>query len=252
MGLFAGRSCRLSFLPAEADSGLVFIRNTGDEESVRIACDVSNLAERSRRTSLTAGDAVVETVEHVLSAVAGLGIDNLTMELDADEAPSTDGSPLPFVQALGEAEIVELDAPRRMFAITEPIVVSDEGGSLAALPGSDDECLDILFELDYRDAPAVGKQYFSFPLGRGDYATQIAPARTFVLESEAEQLQAQGIGRHLTHKDVPVVGDDGPIDNEWRFADEPVRHKLADLIGDLALVTRPLSGRIVACRGGTH
>ena len=250
MGLFAGRSCRLTFLPAQADSGLVFIRNTGDDESVRIACDVSNLADRSHRTSLTAGDAVVETVEHVLSAVAGLGIDNLTIELDADEAPSPDGSPLPFVQALDEAGIVELDAPRRTFAITDPIVVSDEEGSLAALPGSDDECLDILYELDYKDAPAVGKQFFSFALGRGDYAAEIAPARTFVLESEAEQLQARGIGRHLTHKDIPVIGADGPIDNALRFVNEPVRHKLADLIGDLALVARPLSGRIVACRAG--
>ena len=248
-GLFSGRPSRLSFLPAEADAGLVFVRNTDHEESVRIACDVANLTDRPRRTALAAGDAVVDTVEHVLSAVAGLGIDNLTMELDAVETPSTDGSPLPFVQALREAGIVELSPPRRTFGITEPIAVNDETGSLVALPGGG-ECLEILYELDYSAAPAVGRQYFSFALGLGDYAAEIAPARTFLLEAEAEQLQAEGLGKHLTYKDIPVIGDDGPIDNELRFADEPVRHKLADLIGDLVLVGRPLSGRIVACRSG--
>ena len=249
LGLFSGRPCRLSFLPAEPDSGLVFVRNTGLDESVRIPCDVANLAGRPRRTALGAGDAVVDTVEHVLSAVAGLGIDNLTMELDADETPSTDGSPLVFVEALIEAGIVEQASMRRIFAIGEPLAVSDEHGSLAALPGSDDG-LEILYELDYSDAPAVGRQYFSFTLGQGDYAAEIAPARTFLLESEVEQLQAQGVGKHLTYKDIPVIGPDGPIDNELRFDDEPVRHKLADLIGDLTLAGRPLSGRIVACRSG--
>jgi len=248
-GLFSGQMCRLNLLPAEPDSGLVFVRNTGPDESVRIACDVANLAARPRRTTLGAGDAVVDAVEHVLSAVAGLGIDNLTMELDADETPSTDGSPLPFVEALCEAGIVEQPAPRRTFAIGEPIVVNDEHGSLAALPGSGDG-LEILYELDYGDVPAVGRQFFSFMLGRGDYAAEIAPARTFLLEAEAEQLQAQGVGTHLTYKDIPVIGPDGPIDNELRFDNEPVRHKLADLIGDLTLAGRPLSGRIVACRSG--
>ena len=249
-GLFGGRPCRLRFVPAEADAGLAFVRTLPDRQPVRITCDVVNLVDRPRRTSLAVGDAVVNTVEHVLSAVAGLGIDDLTMELDADEVPSTDGSPLPFVEALCEAGIVELDAPRRTFAITEPIVVSDDGGSLAALPGTDEQSLEILYELDYEDTPAVGRQFFSFALGRGDYAAQVAPARTFLLEAEAEQLQAQGIGKHLTYKDIPVIGDDGPIDNALRFADEPVRHKLADLIGDLALITRPLCGRIVACKSG--
>ncbi len=248
-GLFSGQPSRLRFLPAEADRGLVFVRNNGQDDSIRIACDVANLADRPRRTALQAGQAVVDTVEHVLSAVAGLGIDNLTMELDADETPSTDGSPLPFVEALAGAGIVEQDAARRTFAIADPIVVSDAHGSLAALPG-DDESLEILYELDYRDTPAVGKQYFSFTLGRGDYAAEIAPARTFLLKAEADALQAQGIGKHLTYKDIPVIGANGPIDNALRFPDEPVRHKLADLIGDLTLAGRPLAGRIVASRSG--
>ena len=248
-GLFSGRPCRLCFLPADVDAGLAFVRHADSQESVRIACDVANLTVRPRRTALCAGEVVVDTVEHVLSAVAGLGIDNLTMELDADETPSTDGSPLPFVEALNEAGLVEQDAPRRTFAITEPVVVSGGGGSVAALPG-DDDCLEILYELDYSDTPAVGRQYFSFALGRGDYAAQIAPARTFLLEAEAEQLRRQGVGSHLTYKDIPVIGDDGPILNELRFPDEPVRHKLGDLIGDLTLVARPLSGRIIACRSG--
>ena len=248
-GLFSGLPSRLRFLPAEADRGLVFVRNNAQAKSIRIACDVANLAARPRRTSLQAGQAVVDTVEHVLSAVAGLGIDNLTMELDADETPSTDGSPLPFVKALTAAGIVEQDAARRTFAIGDPIVVRDAHGSLAALPGGD-EGLEILYELDYRDTPAVGRQYFSFTLGQGDYTAEIAPARTFLLKAEADALQARGMGTHLTYKDIPVIGDDGPIDNTLRFGDEPVRHKLGDLIGDLTLVGRPLTGRIVASRSG--
>ncbi len=248
-GLFSGDNCHMRFLPAEVGSGVAFVRTGGDAGPVRIPCDVANLIPRPRRTALEYDGQTIETVEHVLSAVAGLGIDNLTIECDSSEAPSLDGSPLPFVDVLQNAGIVEQDAQRKVFAIDEPIVVSEGEASVSALPGPTDR-LEIIYELDYSETPAIGKQVFSFCLGSGDYAREIAPARTFLLADEAEALRAQGVGAHLTERDIVVFGPDGVIDNELRFDDEPVRHKLADLIGDLAVVGIPLAGRIVACRSG--
>jgi UDP-3-O-[3-hydroxymyristoyl] N-acetylglucosamine deacetylase / 3-hydroxyacyl-[acyl-carrier-protein] dehydratase len=248
-GLFDGRPCRLRVLPAEADAGIAFVRTVAGGKEVRIPCSVENLLRRERRTALTNGEAAVATVEHVLSALVGLGIDNALVEVDAEEVPSIDGSPLPFVEAVAEAGLRELDAPREVYTIEEPLVVTRGEGSIAALPAPG-EGLEILYELDYPQTPAIGRQVFAFSLGRGDYAAQVAPARTFLLEEEADLLRSQGLGAHLTPKDLCVIGADGPIDNELRFVDEPVRHKVADLIGDLALVGRPLSGRIVATHSG--
>ena len=128
----------MRFLPAEPDSGITVILNEGDSPPAPIACDVLNLDERGRHTVLANWQASVETVEHVLSAVAGLGIDNLTMHVDAGEMPSIDGSSLPFVEALRGAGLQDQDVPRDVFVIDEPVMVSDEGASLAALPGPAD------------------------------------------------------------------------------------------------------------------
>jgi UDP-3-O-[3-hydroxymyristoyl] N-acetylglucosamine deacetylase/3-hydroxyacyl-[acyl-carrier-protein] dehydratase len=248
-GLFGGQPSRLRFLPAEPDTGIVWVRDDLPEP-VRIATDVSNLAKRARRTSLMNGSAVVETTEHVLSAIVGLDIDNLVIEANADETPSVDGSPLPFAQALQQAGIAEQDAEKRLFVIDQPVSVNEGDAMVAALPGRDD-CLDILYDLDYSDCCAgIGRQVFGFCLGRDDYVSQLAAARTFLLESEAREFQARGLGRHLTTRDTLVVGEDGPIDNTLRFEDEYVRHKICDLIGDLALLPVRLRGRIIARRSG--
>ena len=239
----------MRFVPAEQNAGVVFVRKDNGAETARIPCAVENVDRQDRRTVLANGSVTVETVEHVLSAVAGLEIDNLEIEVDGPEIPSIDGSPGPFVRALREAGIREQQADREIFVIDEPVCVSAGGATLAALPGPSD-CLELLYELHYEQSAALGRQMLSFRLGKDDYAEQIAPARTFLLEAEARQLQAAGIGTHLTARDVLVVGPDGVMDNELRFADEPVRHKLADLIGDLTLVGQPLAGRIVAARSG--
>ena len=241
----------MRFLPAEPDSGIVFIRDDSQTGSapVRIPCDISKLSKRARRTSLSSGSVGVETVEHVLAAVRGMDIDNIVIELSADEAPSKDGSSLEFVGAIAEAETVEQPAEKAPYVIDQPVSVADGEAMLAALPGPTDG-LDILYDLDYSDTPSIGRQVLAFRLGRDDFATQIAPARTFLLEQEAHEFHARGLGRHLTERDIVVMGPDGPIDNQLRFADEHVRHKICDLIGDLALFGRPLCGRIVAYRSG--
>jgi len=250
-GLFSGEPCRLRFVPASPDSGITFVCGSDPRsiEAARIPCDIANVAKRVRRTSLMNGSANVETVEHVLSAVWGLGIDNLTIEVSSTEVPSIDGSARPFADALLQAGIEEQDQEANLYVVTEPVSVSRDDAMLAALPGPTD-CLEILYDLDYSSTPSIGRQVLAFCLGKDDYVRDIAPSRTFLLAREAQEFQARGIGTHLTGKDVVVMTDQGPVDNELRFPNEHVRHKVCDLIGDLALLGRRLCGRLVAYRSG--
>lgn len=247
-GLFSGEPCSLNFKPAPAGSGIVFVR-TDLPEPVKISMNVANLAKHDRRTTLTNGPVAVQTVEHVLAAVYGMDIDNLAIEVSAEETPSMDGSPLLFVEALKEAEVIEQDAEKTFHVITEPIAVSAGDAMLAAMPGPAD-CLDVLYDLDYGSVPSIGRQVFGFRLGADNFATDIAPARTFLLEAEAQEFQSRGWGKHLSARDILVMGSDGPIENELRFPDEHVRHKICDLIGDLAILGKQLRGRIVAYKSG--
>ncbi len=247
-GLFSGEACSLNFRPAPAGSGVVFVR-TDLPEPVRISTNVANLAKHARRTTLTNGSVAVQTVEHVLAAVYGMDIDNLVVEVSADETPSIDGSPLPFVKALEEAETVEQDAEKAVHVITEPVAVSAGNAMLAAMPGPTD-CLDVLYDLDYSGVPSIGRQVLGFRLGTDDFAADIAPARTFLLEAEAKEFQSRGWGRHLSLSDILVMSGDGPMENSLRFPDEHVRHKICDLIGDMAILGKQLRGRIVAYKSG--
>ena len=247
-GLFSGERCALRFRPAPPNSGITFVCG-GGPDAVKISADVSNVATRARRTSLMNGLTAVETVEHVLSAVWGLEIDNLVVELTGKETPSIDGSARPFVDALLSAELTEQDAEKEVFVVDEPVAVSSGDAMLAALPGPSD-CLDILYDLDYSAVRSIGRQVLGFRLGKDDYARQIAPSRTFLLAEEARDFQARGMGKHLTTRDIVVMDEDGPIDNELRFGDEHVRHKICDLIGDLSLLGRQIRGRIVAYKSG--
>jgi UDP-3-O-[3-hydroxymyristoyl] N-acetylglucosamine deacetylase/3-hydroxyacyl-[acyl-carrier-protein] dehydratase len=216
---------------------------------VEIPADIEFLVKRPHRTtSLAKDNAAIETVEHVLAAAWAMGIDNLRIEVSAEEIPSTDGSALPFIQALQQAEIEDQDLEKDTYVIDEPMVVSDGETMLTVLPGPVD-FLEILYDLEY-SLPSIGRQVLGFRLGKDDFISEIAPSRTFLLETEARKFQAMGLGEHLSASDVLVMGDDGPIENELRFPDEHVRHKILDLIGDLSLLGRQFSGRIVAYRSG--
>jgi len=247
-GLFTGEECRAQFCPGEPDAGVVFLR-TDLPEPVRISAHIANLAKRARRTTLLNGTTAIETVEHVLSAIAGVGLDNVVVEMSGVEAPGMDGSAKPFAESLLSAGVAEQDAAPAVYAVAEPVTVSDGDAMITALPG-DGEYLDILYDLDYSAHPSIGRQVMAFRLGADDYCRELAPARSFLLAEEAEKLRAQGLGPHLAERDILVMGPDGPIDNELRFADEHVRHKVCDLIGDLMLFGRRLCGRIVAHKSG--
>jgi len=189
-------------------------------------------------------------VEHCLSAAYGLGIDNLIVQTQASELPGLDGSSEPYAKALLACGIVQQNVDRRIFKLSEPVFVSQGPASIAALP-CDDPNLSVLCELEYEAIPGLGKQVYSFTADPSRYMKDLARARTFVTEPEARKCQEQGIGKHLTHADILVISPSGkPIGNRLRFPDELVRHKVADLLGDLALLGRPLQARIIAHRSG--
>lgn len=238
----------LCFKPAPDDHGIVFVRT--DLNGARLPALVTNVARRPRRSALRVGEATVEMIEHCMSALMGLGIDNVTVEVDAVELPGADGSAQPYVETLQQAGITEGTQPRRKLVLEEPVEIRVEDMTLVALPRTE-EGMSILYELDYASHPAIGRQLGQFTLGGDDFARDIAPARTFILEEEVAALRGAGMGTHLTEKDVLVLGPDGPMGgNALRFADEPVRHKMLDLIGDLALVGCPVQARIIAVKSG--
>jgi UDP-3-O-[3-hydroxymyristoyl] N-acetylglucosamine deacetylase/3-hydroxyacyl-[acyl-carrier-protein] dehydratase len=248
-GLFSSQPAKLQFRGAQTNTGVAFVR-TDLPKPARISATIANLAgDQVRRTSLRDGTICIDTVEHVMSAINGLGIDNLVVEIDGPEVPNADASPKPFVDALVGAGIETQQAEKKVFVIDQPVSVAEGDAMLAALPG-ETEYLDILYDLDYGPVKSIGRQLLGFRLYADDFVSEIASARTFLLEEEAREFQARGWGEHLTPKDLLVMGPDGPVDNELRFEDEHVRHKIADLVGDLALLGRSLRGRIVAYKSG--
>jgi UDP-3-O-[3-hydroxymyristoyl] N-acetylglucosamine deacetylase/3-hydroxyacyl-[acyl-carrier-protein] dehydratase len=248
-GLFSGERATLTFEPASAGSGITFVREQ-DGKMATIQGLVANVMNRPRRTCLHNGTLLVETVEHCMAALAGMGVDNAVVRVSGGtvgDLPGGDGSSALFAQALQQAGLVEQDASLEPLVITKPVQVIDEDASIAALPGPKDH-LELIY--DFEAPPPVGRQIFAFRTGGDEFLTQLAPARTFIFEKEAIELRERGIGKHLSPKDLLVISEAGPIDNAFRFADECARHKLLDMLGDLYLVGRPLCGRIMARKSG--
>ena len=249
-GLFTGEEGVLRFKPAPADTGIVFVRDD-QKPPIRIPASVSNVAKRLRRTTIRNGTVQIETIEHCMSALAGLGIDNAFVELNANEVPALDGSAAGFVEKLREARLRVLDEPRRVFRIPETIRVSEGSSYITATPGDEgDDTLEIVYDLQYAADTPIGQQMFKIRLTPETFEEHIASARTFVLKHEADQFRASGLGAHLAYSDILVFGEDGPIDNELRFPNECVRHKILDLIGDLYLFGRFVAGHIYARQSG--
>ena len=246
--MFGGKEAEVIFRPAPADTGVVFIR-TDIPEPVRISATVTNLAERSRRTTIKKGPVSIETIEHCLAAISALEIDNLIVEVSGAELPAPDCSCAEYFKTLKRAGLIEQQTARKEFTITQPISITSGASSIYALPCTDDG-LNITYDLDYAGHTGISRQIFSCRVTPEDFEKNLAPARTFLLEAEAKQFQARGMGTHLGPRDILVISSDGPIKNTFRFPNECVRHKIADLIGDLALIGRAVSGRVVAYKSG--
>jgi UDP-3-O-[3-hydroxymyristoyl] N-acetylglucosamine deacetylase/3-hydroxyacyl-[acyl-carrier-protein] dehydratase len=247
-GLFGGKEAKVTFKPAGPDRGIVFVR-TDLDSPVEIPVLPDYISQRDRRTALQNGTAFVETSEHCLAAVYAMEIDNLIIEIEGNELPGCDGSADEYFKALQKAGVVEQPVAQKEIVITEPVCISEGDKSIYALP-NDGSGLNITYDLDYTQFTGIGRQLYSCQLSESHFGLNLSKARTFVLEAEARQMQALGIGAHLGPKDILVINSDGPIKNSYRYSDECVRHKVVDLIGDLKLAGRPIIGRIVAYKTG--
>ncbi len=245
IGLHTGNLTTLTFKPAPPDSGITFFRvDLPDKPAVK--ADIDNVVDVSRGTTLGKGEIKVHTVEHVLAAIAGLGIDNLNVEVDANETPVGDGSSLPFLQALKKAGIVEQDAERRYIKIVQPVYYKKDDIALSVLPADE---LRLTMTISY-DHPAVGTQYASYTITPQTFENEIASARTFCFLHEVKMLQDQGLIRGGSLENAVVIGDESILNDDLRFADEFVRHKLLDLLGDLYLLGAPLKGHVIGVKSG--
>ncbi len=250
-GYWSGKDVQLEFHPAPANHGIVFVR-TDLPGHKRIAALVENRIDIPRRTVLSANGAAVEMVEHVLAALAGMQVDNCEVRVNAAELPGCDGSALPFVDAIEKSGIDEQNIPKATLRIREVTRVGDEETWVEITPtkGKVKAGLNVRFKLDYGPNTPIGKQNIELAITPATFKKELASARTFLLDTEAEWLKGQGLGSRCSHSDLLIYGPDGVIDNTLRFEDECVRHKALDLIGDLALAGYDLQGSVFAFRSG--
>ncbi len=267
-GYWTGQVNSLTFLPAPADCGIRFVRTDlpGRPSVLAVA---ENRASMPLRTRLTRGRAEVDMVEHVLAALHGLQIDNAIVHCTASEMPAMDGSSFAFALALQNVGRCQLPAPRATLLLDRTIRVGDDQQWIIAEPSiaqaaasqtSRQACSQILslpgrhleleYQLDFGAASPILKANCSIRLQPQEFLQEISAARTFIGIDTARQLQAQGMALHVTEQDLIVFDQHGPVNNRLRYPDECARHKLLDLVGDLALAGIDVVGRITAHRGG--
>lgn len=272
VGLHTGKSVKLTFNPAPVDHGYKFQRTDLEGEPV-LSADINRVVSTQRGTTLQVGKAEVHTVEHVLSALSGLRIDNVLIQLDGPEVPILDGSAGPFVKALQSAEIEEQEKAREYFVVEEPIFYKDEatGSEMVALPHDEFE---VVAMIDF-NSDVLGQQYAHLN-GTTDYAEEIAPCRTFVflheleflfeqnlikggdldnaiviVDRKVEQDELDRLAEKLGKPSVTVDYDDGILNTlKLQFKNEPARHKLLDVVGDISLLGMPIKGKILATKPG--
>ena len=248
VGYWTGQDVRVEFHPAAAGSGICFVRDDLAGKP-RIAACVYKRRQMPLRTTLGCGQASVDMIEHIMAALAGLQIDNCEIHVDHPEMPGCDGSSLAFVEALDAAGVVEQSELRRRIVVNQVIRLGSADSWIEVRPCSSGKTV-LQYELDYGAGNPIGRQRLEVSLSPRHFRTALAPSRTFLLEAEAAALKSQGLGQRASFKDLLVFGPDGPIDNQLRFPDECVRHKLLDMVGDLALAGCDLIGRFVAHRSG--
>lgn len=250
VGFFLGADVRMRFLPAEPDAGVRFVR-TDLPGRPSVAARIDNVVPAQRRTAVQDGPARVEMIEHVMAALSGMQVDNCTIEIDAAECPGLDGSSRAYVEMIDSVGVVDQGRPRRALALERSFVVREGDAVLAAHPGGADG-LTLSYHLDYGPSSPIGSQGFLLAMTPETFRDQVSACRTFLLEQEAKALRALGIGLRTTEADVLLFGPDGVVGNRLRFADECARHKVLDMVGDLALLGMDLHGFVVAHRSGHH
>lgn len=244
VGLHTGRRSHVALHPAESGRGIIFFRTD-------VGAVIPALAEETARfdhaTTLGKPGREIGTVEHLLSALVGVGIHDLLIEVDGPELPILDGSAAPWLEALHEGGLSRLRDVPAPFTPVLPVSVTGAGGKRIEIRPARD--LRVTYTIDFPH-PAIGRQSITLVVTPESYSRHLAPARTFGFLAEYETLKSHGLARGATLENCIVVGEDGIEGNDLRFPDEFVRHKALDLLGDLALVGRPVLGHIVANRAG--
>jgi UDP-3-O-[3-hydroxymyristoyl] N-acetylglucosamine deacetylase/3-hydroxyacyl-[acyl-carrier-protein] dehydratase len=244
VGLHTGKTAHLRFLPGAPDTGIRF-RRTDLPDAGEIPADLEQVVSTDRGTSLGKGEARMHTVEHLLAAVVARAIDNLIIEADGPEIPILDGSFKPFYDALQSAPLEVQDAPARYIELREAVTTQGPAGATyVAVP---DERFRISATIEF-DHPLIRRQFASFVIGDGQFGEQVAPARTFGFMREAEELYKRGLVKGVTLSNAIVLNETGLEHGTLRFADEFVRHKIGDVVGDFALLGRRVKAHVVADR----
>ncbi|MGB6686368.1 MAG: UDP-3-O-acyl-N-acetylglucosamine deacetylase [Terracidiphilus sp.] len=243
IGLHSGAPVTMRLLPAPAGSGIVFRRS--DLDDFEIPATGRNVAKVSYATSLMRQGVLISTTEHLLSALIGMGVDNVIVELDNLELPILDGSSLPYVRAFLSVGIRTQRRRRESIRVLRAVEVREGNKFIGVYPGSGYK---IRYTIDF-PAP-IGKQHTSVDLAADTYGSAIAPARTFGYKADERRLRDMGLIRGAGPQNAIILGARGPENGPLRFANEYVRHKILDLIGDLALAGRRIEGHVVAVRAG--
>lgn len=245
-GLHTGRRVKLAIHPAETGSGIRFCRIDLDPNLKVQALAQFVRSDELRQTALVVGTGMIRTVEHLMAAFHGLGIDNAIVEVDGEELPAMDGSAKEYTEALVSAGIVEQTTPRKWIDLKEPIFVDRGDQSIIVLPAPQ---LMISYTLSYRHED-LRDQFYSLTILPEIFERELAPARTFCLKDEARALQSQGFGMGANVSNTLVFERNMPIDNTLRFENEACRHKIMDLLGDLFMAGGFLRGHVIATRSG--
>jgi UDP-3-O-[3-hydroxymyristoyl] N-acetylglucosamine deacetylase len=244
IGLHSGSRVRLRLTPGGLDSGLMFARR--DLGGTPFPASYRLLTGTSYSTTLARGQDLIATVEHLLSALRGLGIDNAGIEVDGPEIPIMDGSALPFVELIREAGVRTQSRPRRFLTLTRPVWVKQGSKQILALPANEFQAT---YAIDFPH-PAIGYQSVATEITEETYVDSIAAARTFCLLKDVEAMQRSGLALGGSLDNALVVGENGILNGSLRFPDEFVRHKVLDLVGDLALLGSPIRAHVITFKGG--
>ncbi|OGR51121.1 MAG: UDP-3-O-[3-hydroxymyristoyl] N-acetylglucosamine deacetylase [Elusimicrobia bacterium RIFCSPLOWO2_02_FULL_39_32] len=247
IGLHTGNSSSLKFIPAPVNTGVIFIRKDLPGKP-NIPATIDHVVGVVRGTTLGINGAQIHTVEHICSALLGLGIDNLLIEVDANEPPVADGSAKPFVEVLLSSGLLEQDQPKKILELIEPVIYKANETEIRIEPARN---FSIHCQLIFNH-PLIGKQEKFFQIDTETYIREIAPARTFCFDYEVEALKRKGLARGGSLDNAVVVGLDRIYNKEkkLRFEDEFVRHKILDFMGDFFLLGKTVLGKIDAIKVG--
>jgi UDP-3-O-[3-hydroxymyristoyl] N-acetylglucosamine deacetylase len=246
IGLHSGLPCNLKVRPAAPDTGIVFIRQDR-EKRVRVRAHIDNVVDANLATTIGRDGVRISTVEHLMAAFAGLGIDNAEVELDAAEVPIMDGSSEPFNALLKRAGIRSQEKPKKFVIIRHPVTVTEGDRQATLLPSND---FKLSYTIDFRH-PLISNQFYLIQISNGNFEREICRARTFGFLKEYEMLKAKGLARGGSLENAVVVDSDRVINQGGlRFSDEFVRHKILDSIGDLWLLGAQVIGHFIGYKSG--